>query len=250
MAHEGPARRKPLPREVVGDTETTGRSHKNGDRLVEIGLVELRDGVPTGNTYRQLINPERPIPEDASRVHNIYDQDVADMPVFADVVDEVLAFLGDDPFIAHNARFDVGFLNAELARLDRPPMQNEIVDTMTMYRKINPNAVATLDAICSHYKIDLSARSFHGALLDANLLAAAYLEMCGGRERLLDLSGPGNAKNLVSRITMRMNPDRSPFVLTLSAEEEQAHATFLSKLVKDRKPLWSVELEAAPQMRM
>ncbi len=176
-------------REIVLDTETTGLDPASGDRLVEIGAVEIVDRVATGRTYHVLINPERDVPADAERVHGHSTQSLKDKPLFVAVVAEFLAFIGDDPLVIHNAEFDTRFLNAELARLGHPALAPErIVDTLAIARKKHPGAANSLDALCDRYRIDRSRRVRHGALLDSEILVEVYCELMGGRQRSLGLA--------------------------------------------------------------
>jgi DNA polymerase-3 subunit epsilon len=176
-------------REIVLDTETTGLDPSKGDRVVEIGAVEVIDRVATGRTYHVLINPERDMPEEAFRVHGHSAESLRDKPVFAAVAGEFLAFVGDDPLVIHNAEFDTRFLNAELTRLGHAALAAErIVDTLAIARRKHPGAPASLDALCDRYRIDRSRRVKHGALLDAEILVEVYCELMGGRQRSLGLA--------------------------------------------------------------
>lgn len=176
-------------REIVFDTETTGLNAGGGDRLVEIGCVELVNRVETGRVFHAYFNPERPMPPEAQAVHGLSDAFLADKPLFADVVDELLEFLGTDAkLVAHNAMFDFGFVDAELVRLKRLPLdRTRMIDTVAMARRMHPGAKHSLDALCTRYGIDRSHRVKHGALLDAELLAQLYVEMTGGRQIGLEL---------------------------------------------------------------
>src|SRR6056300_267791 len=180
-------------REIALDTETTGISPRDGHRIIEIGALELMHHLPTGRKLHLYINPEREIDDGAVAVHGITSDFLADKPVFANIVDEFLAFVGDDPMVIHNASFDMGFINAELKRLDRPvlPMAQSI-DTLMMARKKFPGAQANLDALCRRFEIDNSHRDLHGALVDADLLAAVYIELLGGRQPGLSLTTADN----------------------------------------------------------
>ena len=182
-------------REIALDTETTGISPRDGHRIIEIGALELMHHLPTGRKLHLYINPEREIDDGAVAVHGITSDFLADKPVFADIVDEFLAFVGDDPMVIHNASFDMGFLNAELKRLDRPvlPMAQSI-DTLMMARKKFPGAQANLDALCRRFEIDNSHRDLHGALVDADLLASVYIELLGGRQPGLSLDSDSQTK--------------------------------------------------------
>ena len=176
-------------REIVLDTETTGLDPAKGDRLVEIGAVEIVDLVATGRTYHVLINPERDVPEDAVRVHGHTTASLKDKPVFAHVVEELLAFIGEDPLVIHNAEFDMRFLNAELTMHGRTVIAAaRVVDTLALARRKHPGAANSLDALCDRYRIDRSKRVMHGALLDAEILVEVYCELSGGRQRTLGLT--------------------------------------------------------------
>ncbi|MEO5805360.1 DNA polymerase III subunit epsilon [Devosia sp.] len=169
-------------REIVLDTETTGLSPTTGDRLVEIGCVELVNHLPTGRTYHQYINPQRDMPEEAFRVHGLSADFLSDKPLFAEVANEFLSFIGDGTLVIHNAPFDMGFLNAELERVKRPKLTNTVIDTVMLARQVHPGARVSLDALCKHYGIDNARRTLHGALLDSEILAEVYLELKGGRQ--------------------------------------------------------------------
>jgi DNA polymerase III subunit epsilon len=176
-------------REIVLDTETTGFDPAQGHRLVEIGAVEVVNQIATGAVFHVLINPERDVPEDAFRVHGHSTASLADKPVFAAVVDEFLAFIGEDRLVIHNAEFDMRFLNAELATLGRPPILLErVTDTLLLARRKHPGAPNNLDALCDRYRIDRSKRVRHGALLDAEILVEVYGELTGGRQHSLSFA--------------------------------------------------------------
>jgi DNA polymerase-3 subunit epsilon len=219
-------------REIVLDTETTGLDPADGHRVVEIGCLELVNHVPTGRTFHCYVNPERPMPSDAYDVHGLSDEFLARQPLFAHVAEALLQFVGDSPLVIHNAKFDVGFLNAEFARLRRPPLEeSRAVDTVSIARRRFPGAPASLDALCRRFNIDNSARTKHGALLDAELLAEVYLELIGGREPALGLItvGPSAAAAPVAHIA------RPPRPHAPTAEELARHAAFLAA-IKD--PIW------------
>jgi DNA polymerase III subunit epsilon len=225
-------------REIVFDTETTGLSFAGGDRLVEIGCVELHNRVMTGRTFHAYINPERSVPVEAFNVHGLSDRFLADKPCFHDVVEDLLDFLGDCPLVAHNAGFDFGFLNGELGRCGRPAVHmGRMVDTLTIARSRHPGAKHTLDALCVRYGIDLSARQLHGALLDAQLLAQVYVELTGGRQITLGLA--------VDTPVMRETPAEAPTRIHVrparhfaaSAAELERHAAFVQGL---EEPLWAM----------
>jgi DNA polymerase III subunit epsilon len=210
-------------REIVLDTETTGLDPAKGDRLVEIGAVEIVDMVASGRHYHVLINPEREVPEDAFRVHGHSTESLRDKPVFAAVVDEFLAFVGDDPLVIHNAEFDARFLNAELATLGRAALVDErIVDTLALARRKHPGVANSLDALCDRYRIDRSRRVKHGALLDAEILVEVYCELRGGRQRSLGLATAAVAAAAVAR---RFGPTLRPATLParLDVVAESAH---------------------------
>ncbi len=176
-------------REIVLDTETTGFEPKEGHRMVEIGCIELMHQLPTGRSFHQYINPERDMPEEAYRVHGLSIDFLSTYPVFPDVADDFLEFIGDAPLIIHNAAFDMKFINAELELSNKSivPMA-QAVDTLEMARRKFPGSPATLDALCRRFEIDNSNRTLHGALLDAELLAEVYLELLGGRQHGLSFA--------------------------------------------------------------
>ena len=220
-------------REIVFDTETTGLNANGGDRLVEIGCIEMIGRVETGNTYHVYLNPERPMPAEAQAVHGLSDAFLADKRKFAEVVDEFLAFLGDDAnLIAHNAMFDFGFVDAELKRAGRPVLdRSRMVDTVAMARKLHPGAKHSLDALCTRYGIDRSHRVKHGALLDAELLAQLYVEMTGGRQiglGLANAASPGDGARMDLQPARGERPFRAPRPHAASADELARHAAFIA----------------------
>jgi len=219
-------------REIVLDTETTGLDPNDGHRIVEIACIELVQHVPTGRSFRRYINPERDMPEDALAVHGLTAEFLACQPPFAAVLDELLSFIGSDPLVIHNAEFDLAFLNAELARLQREPITSGYVDTLTMARRRFPGSPASLDALCRRFGIDLSGRVEHGAEIDCSLLAAVYLELLGGRQPGLDFSVPTALAIDVARVV------RTPRPHAPSAEELVAHLAML-KIINE--PLWLTE---------
>ena len=229
-------------REIVLDTETTGFDPLAGHRIAEIGCVELFNHLPTGRVYHQYINPERDMPEEAFKVHGLSNEFLSDKPVFAEIADAFLDFIGDATLVIHNAEFDMKFLNAELARLGRPtlPMSRSI-DTVAMARKKFPGAQANLDALCRRFEIDNSSRTFHGALLDSELLAEVYLQLIGGRQPGLEL-GATNAKGGAASTVEIVRQARPPRPHAASPEELEAHAAFVAKL---KKPIWLKEPEEA-----
>ncbi len=188
-------------REVIFDTETTGLDHKTGDRMVEIGCVEMMGRVETGRTFHAYFNPERDMPAEAEKVHGLSGVFLAAKPRFAELADDLLAFLGDAPLVAHNASFDFGFLNAELLRCGRAPIElARMIDTVALARKKHPGAKLSLDALCARYGIDRSHRVKHGALLDAELLAQVYVELTGGRQIGLALAAEDPARAKVTAL--------------------------------------------------
>ena len=175
-------------REIIFDTETTGLDPETGDRIVELGCVELINRMPTGRHYQGYINPERDVPSQAARIHGLTTEFLKDKPIFADVVRTFLEFIGDADLVAHNAEFDMKFLNWELVNLGMAAVeQSRVVDTLQIARSKFPGAQNNLDALCRRFAINNSNRSLHGALLDAQLLAEVYLELTGGRQRGLEL---------------------------------------------------------------
>ncbi|MBR0552979.1 DNA polymerase III subunit epsilon [Stakelama marina] len=222
-------------REIVFDTETTGLSFSGGDRLVEIGCVEMINRVETGRVFHAYFNPERAMPAEAFAVHGLGDSFLADKPLFAHQVEELLDFIGDSPLVAHNASFDFGFLNGELGKCARDHIPlDRMVDTLVLARSKHPGAKHTLDALCVRFGIDRSRRTLHGALLDAQLLAQVYVELTGGRQIGLGLvaeSAPEPETSAVPRSVVR--PAR---VFAPSAEELSRHAAFMEDI---RDPLWA-----------
>ena len=217
-------------REIVLDTETTGLDPLQGHRLVEIGCVELINRIPSGQTFHAYVYPERPMPAEAFDIHGLSDEFLKDKPPFAEVVDELLGFLGDAPLVIHNAIFDIGFLNAELERLGRPLIGRErMVDTLSIARRKHAGASNRLDDLCVRYAIDASVRAKHGALLDAQLLAEVYVELIGARQAQLLLSQtPVIVRPLGAPIIVRQRP--VPLVPRLSAAERAAHRAFVATL--------------------
>lgn len=231
-------------REIVLDTETTGLDPLTGDRVVEIGCIELINHIPSGQHFHRYINPERPMPEAAFQVHGLSDAFLADKPRFAEIVDEFLEFIGDAPLVIHNAEFDMRFINAELSRLSLQPLPlTRAVDTLKLARQRFPGAQASLDALCRRFGIDNSKRDKHGALLDADLLAAVYLELIGGRQPDLVLGIETTTTVVqVQRVARPARPHSA------SPEELAAHRAFLDKFVKDS--LWDrlEPVEEIPRM--
>lgn len=223
-------------REIVWDTETTGFDPEAGDRLVEIGAVELNNHMPTGRVFHQYINPERAMPQGAFEVHGLGDEFLADKPLFKSIAQSFIDFIGDAKLVAHNADFDMKFINAELkwAGFDQIPMTRKI-DTLEMARKKFPGAQASLDALCRKFGVDNSAREKHGALLDAEILAEVYLELVGGRQPDLTLAVVGGADHKIDG-GWKPSPRPSALPSRLSADERAAHKEFTEAL--GATPLW------------
>ena len=220
-------------REFVLDTETTGLDPSAGHRIVEIGCVELMNHMPTGETRQWYINPERDMPEDAFNVHGLSEEFLADKPVFSAIVQEFLAFVEEDILVAHNANFDIRFLNSELAALDRPKLSpGNLIDTIALARKKIPGAQYSLDALCRRFNIDTSARQKHGALLDAELLAEVYFELIGGRQPNLILANNPAVVSVAASVDRKVLPPR-PHAPT--AEEVATHKAFVANM---DKPIW------------
>ena len=225
-------------REIVFDTETTGLSYSAGHRLVEIGCVELINRVPTGRHFHRYVNPDRDMPVEAFAVHGLSEAFLADKPRFHEICDELIEFLGDCPLIAHNAMFDLGFMNGELKACGRAMLPvDRIVDTLQIARAKHPGAKHTLDALCVRYGVDLSARELHGALLDAQLLAQVFIELTGGRQIALGLAvgeTTGPDRITVASAKSNIRPAR---IFTPSAEELARHSAFMAGF---EDPVWGV----------
>ncbi len=228
-----------MTREIVLDTETTGLDPTTGDRIVEIGALELINHVPTGRTYHQYINPERHMPEEAYRVHGLSDDFLRDKPVFAQIADQFLAFIQDSKFVIHNADFDMKFLNWEFQALGHAAFgPDRAIDTLRLARRRFPGAPASLDALCKRFGVDNSNRDLHGALIDSELLAGVYLELIGGREpglRLVGSSQDDGDENRSRRPTHAPRPQ--PLTPQLSDAEKAAHDAFIDGLKSD-DPVW------------
>lgn len=231
-------------REIVFDTETTGLDPKSGDRLVEIGCIEMVNRVPSGAVYHCYFNPERDMPAEAEAVHGLSIAFLSDKPKFAEKADEFLAFIGESPMVAHNAGFDFGFINNELELCGRGPVSRDrMVDTVAIARRKHPGAKLSLDALCSRYGIDRSHRTKHGALLDAELLAQLYVELMGGRQIGLELAADAVASRgiVVTQEAVTASASvtrvfRSPRPHAASAEELARHAEFMGGF---SDPIWS-----------
>lgn len=228
-------------REIVFDTETTGLNAAGGDRLVEIGCVEIFDGFPTGNTFHRYLNPERDMPADAFAIHGLSIEFLKDKSKFADICADFVAFIGDAPLVAHNAAFDLGFVNAELERCKKPRISHErLVDTLSLARRRWPGSGNKLDDLCRRFSIDLSKRTKHGALLDSELLAEVYIEITGKRQGALlltDANLPSFAPS--GPVTKRPTPLKS----LITAEELAAHRAFVDTL--GEAAVWNDYLQEA-----
>lgn len=222
-------------REIVLDTETTGFKPSDGHRIVEIGCVELQNHVPTGGTFHKYINPERDMPTEAFQVHGLSEGFLSDQPVFAEIVGEFLEFVGETKLVIHNAGFDMAFINAELKKLGFAPIpMSQAIDTVRMARDKFPGAQASLDALCRRFNIDNTARTKHGALLDAELLADVYLELMGGRQRGFGLTADvGEEASTTATTAERIARPTRPH--DASEEELVAHRKFLERVTK---PVW------------
>lgn len=232
-------------REIVFDTETTGVNPASGDRMVEIGCVELVNRCPTGREFHAYYNPERLMPSEAEAVHGLSTIFLSDKPRFGDTCEELLDFIADAPLIAHNAGFDFGFLNHELERCGRDPVcLSRMICTLVLARSKHPGAKHSLDALCTRFGVDRTARVKHGALLDAQLLAQVYVELTGGRQigfSLLANAATGEAASEFRPIISASRPVRPARVHAPSLDELAAHAQFIAKM---KEPLWAA-VEAA-----
>ena len=227
-------------REIVLDTETTGFEPNDGDRIVEIGAVELFNHLPTGRTYHQYINPQRNMPEGAFGVHGISEEFLSDKPVFKAIAQDFIDFIGGSKLVIHNASFDMKFLNAELSWVSRPPLpKSQAVDTLALARRKYPGSPASLDALCRRFGINNSSRTLHGALLDSEILAEVYLELIGGRQPDLVMSGSTIKKPVDGVVPQdwRLLPRPTPLAPRLSKIEKAAHEKFIATF--GSKTLWS-----------
>ena len=225
-------------REIVLDTDTTGLSPNKGDRVVEIGCVELINHVPTENTFQVYLNPERDMDEGAQRVHGLTNEFLLDKPKFSEIAEEFISYIGESKIIAHNASFDINFLNSELARIDKSKISDDrVVDTLKMAREKYPGARNSLDALCKRFLVDNSNRKLHGALLDSELLAEVYLELIGGKEPDLALAVEKKAINQSNEEVNGFIAKRDKALKPRLTEEEQIkHKNFIETLKV--KPLW------------
>ncbi len=223
-------------REIVLDTETTGFDPKGGDRMVEIGCVELVNHIPSGREWHSFLDPERDMPQSAFEVHGLSQDFLTGKPLFADVAGDFLEFIGQDRLIIHNASFDVGFLNAELKSVGDSSIQmDRVVDTLALARRKHPGASNSLDALCKRYGVDTSKRTKHGALIDCILLASVYIELIGGHQAGLDLARGARVATAGEGLTV-IEPRPSPLAPRLSETEIQEHQAFIATL--GAKALW------------
>ena len=230
-------------REIVLDTETTGLDPLRGDRLVEVGCVEIYNRMPTGQTFHRYINPERDMPAEAFNVHGLSTEFLASKPLFAEIVEEFLEFIGDAPLVIHNASFDVGFINAELDRIKRPAIiRDRLVDTLLLARRKHPGVSNRLDDLCSRYAIDNSRRTKHGALLDAELLAEVYIDLIGARQSQLVLASETRDMRIGGLGEMPRRLRETPLAPRISEEDRLAHRAFVATL--GDKPIWNDFLPA------
>jgi DNA polymerase-3 subunit epsilon len=225
-------------REIVLDTETTGLDPLRGDRLVEIGCVEIFNRMPTGQVYHVYINPERDMPAEAFAVHGLSSEFLSNKALFAEVVEEFIAFIGDAPLVIHNASFDIGFINAELDRLKRTAIPRErLVDTLLLARRKHPGVSNRLDDLCSRYAIDNSRRTKHGALLDAELLAEVYVDLVGARQSQLVLTQDSQTIRVGMSNDAPRRQREVPLVPRVTDAEREAHRAFVATL--GDKPIWN-----------
>jgi DNA polymerase-3 subunit epsilon len=222
-------------REIVIDTETTGLDPRDGHRIVEVACLELMHHIPTGRKFHRYVNPERDMPEEAYAVHGLSAEFLAEHPRFAEILDELIDFIGEDRVVIHNAEFDLAFLNAELARLGRPHLACAFVDTLAMARQRFPGAPASLDALCRRFAIDLSVREKHGADIDCGLLASVYLELLGGRQPALALVADAADAGLDQEQAALRRKPRPPRPHRATEEELKAHRAMLEGV---KSPLW------------
>lgn len=227
-------------RHIIFDTETTGLNAEGDDRIIEIGAVELVNYVPTGRTYHQYINPERPIDPGAIAVHGITDAQVADKPVYAEIIESFEQFIGGDLLVAHNAEFDMRFINAEYKRLGMPPLpKDRFLDTLVMARKMFPGAPNSLDALCKRYNVDNSGRTLHGALLDSQLLAEVFLELAGGRQPELLGGGKGPSTQQQDQEDVGIGILWPAREFVIPPEEQEAHTAMIATI---KEALWVREV--------
>ncbi|MFB9266107.1 DNA polymerase III subunit epsilon [Bradyrhizobium erythrophlei] len=232
-------------REIVLDTETTGLDPLRGDRLVEIGCIEIFNRMPTGQTYHVYINPERDMPAEAFAVHGLSTEFLASKPLFHEVVDDFLAFIADTPLVIHNASFDISFINAELDRIKKPAIpKDRLVDTLLLARRKHPGVSNRLDDLCSRYSIDNSRRTKHGALLDAELLAEVYIDLIGARQSQLILASETSDARAGGYGDTPRRQREIPLTPRVSDADREAHRAFVATL--GDKPIWNEYLPPAP----
>ena len=225
-------------REIVLDTETTGFDPASGHRIVEIACLELVNHLPSGRHFQRYLNPDREMPEDAFAVHGLSAEFLATKPLFHEVVDDFLAFIGDAPLVIHNASFDISFINAELDRLNRPAIPRErLVDTLLLARRKHPGVSNRLDDLCSRYAIDNSRRTKHGALLDAELLAEVYVDLIGARQSQLILASETRAIRIGVSGDMPRRQRLVPLLPRITEADREVHRAFIATL--GEKPIWA-----------
>ncbi len=224
-------------REIVLDTETTGLDPGSGHRVVEIGCVELVNHIPSGQEWHAYLDPERDMPAEAYAVHNLSEEFLRGKPLFGDVAEDFLEFIGRDRLIIHNASFDIGFLNAELKRMgDARILMDRAVDTLALARRKHPGSSNSLDALCKRYGVDASERTSHGALIDCSLLAAVYIELIGGHQAHLELASQTHAKIAGDMVAVSTRKRPEPLPSRLSESEKKAHRSCVSTL--GAKAIW------------
>jgi DNA polymerase-3 subunit epsilon len=227
-------------REIVLDTETTGFNADGDDKIIEIGCVELINYIPSGENYHIYINPKRDVPIEAQNVHGITTEFLKDKPLFREIADGFLEFIQEDTLIIHNASFDIGFLNAELKRVRRPILEmSRVLDTLALARRKHPAGPNSLDALCRRYNIDNSNRTYHGALLDSELLAEVYLELSGQKQAKLELANEKKSSDdqFISEGSNKIQARENQLPSRLTTEEDTAHQEFLNSFKTD--PLWN-----------
>lgn len=230
---------EPELRQIVFDTETTGFDPLEGHKIIEIGAVEVINYLPTGKTFHRYINPERDVPIEAVNVHGLTEEFLKDYDIFSVVVPDFIEFVGDATLVAHNAEFDMNFMNYQLKHGGFPVLKNKVIDTLVIARQKFPGAPANLDALCRRFEIDNSNRDFHGALLDSELLADVYIELMGGRQRGLELDDEQNVqdKNQQNKSLLSAKPVREARIFEISEQELKAHQDMLDTEIKT--PIWS-----------
>jgi DNA polymerase-3 subunit epsilon len=231
-------------REIVLDTETTGLDPLRGDRLVEVGCVEIYNRMPTGQSFHRYFNPQRDMPAEAFAVHGLSSEFLSNKPLFEEEVDDFLAFIADAPLVIHNASFDISFINAELDRIKRPPiLRDRLVDTLLLARRKHPGVSNRLDDLCSRYSIDNSRRTKHGALLDAELLAEVYVDLIGARQSQLILASESREIRVAGVGEMPRRQRETPLAPRITEADRAAHREFVQTL--GDKPIWNEFVAAA-----